>query len=355
MAEVSYPFNASNASGGQSQVQQTQWQSMSHMWGGDRIDFRATASTYVAGTLPFSLTSLGGRNFAIVAGSAWVGGFYYTLTSSITLAIDPNLTAQARKDTIVIRADLTLGSVNIVVVKGQPSASPVAPRPQRNPGGQWEMVLYEMTVPANNGAVSANGRFQYDMPTVFGSPWDLRETMDYAEVGSFGYDMDSDGGDSQNEAFKSRDGYVITRHLGKSRTYTPSLAQSATQPATRSGRWRWIAPNTVWFTATLQNTVTSDIVRSGSNFQFGVSLPVPANGKEAQILTGYVNNNPPHAKLPNFISLTVVLPKGNPNSNAFLWYPNPGTTAEGLDGFNILPGLATMTISGVYEANAFAE
>lgn len=355
MAEVSYPFNVSNASGGQSQVQQTQWQNMSHMWGGDRIDFKVTASTYPNGTLPFYLVLLGGRNFEVQHGSAWVGGFYYTLTNSITLSIDPNLTSQARKDTIVIRADLAVGSVNIAVVKGQPSASPVAPRPQRVPGGQWEMVLYEISVPANNGAPSAIGRFQFDMPTVFGSPWNLRETMDYAEVGSFGYDMDSDGGDSQNEAFKGRDGYVITRHLGKSRTYTPNLVQSATQPATRTGRWRWIAPNMIWFTATLHSTVTSDIVRSGSNFQFGVTLPVPANGNNAQVLTGYVDNDPVHGKLPNFISLTVVLPAGNPNSNAFLWYPDPTRTTEGLDGFNILPGLATMTISGVYEANAFTE
>lgn len=358
MAETSYPFSQSNSSGGTADVGQGEWQNMSRMWGGDRIDFQLTATSYSTGTLPFPITLVNNRDYAIGPGAAWVGGFYYINDSSLTLSIDPNLSAQGRIDTIVLRADLTVGSVNLTVVKGQPSASPVAPRPQRNPGGQWEMVLHQVTVPANNGALSQADRFQMDTPPHVAVPWNMVDVMKNAmPVGSFAVDMDSNGGDSQNEAFLGRDGYVVTRHFGKSRTYTPSFIQSATQPSKRSGRWRYIAPNVVWFQATLQSTVSSDIQRSGTNFQFGVTLPVPANGQGTQVLQGFVDNDPQHGSplLPNYMSITGVIPAGNAQSNAFLYYPNASTVTQGLDGFARLPGLATLSISGVYEADAFSE
>ncbi|WP_406153567.1 hypothetical protein OH797_31855 [Streptomyces anulatus] len=355
MAETSYPFSAANGSGGTAMVSQTQWQKMGHLWGGDRVDFRLTATTYSSTALPFAVRVVNARDIEVKPGRAWVGGFFYELDAAKTVPVDPNLTDKARIDTVVLRADVPKGSVNLAVVKGQPSASPIAPQPQRNLGQQWEMVLYEVSVPANNGAISAASRLTFDMPPAVSTPWNTRDSASYVERGSFLYDMDTNGGDTQYEAFVGRDGYVITRHFGKSRTYTPSLVQSTSQPGSRSGRWRWIAPNMVWFTATFSTTTTSEIKTSGNNWQLGFTLPTPANGGSAQILSGVLQNPDVRSNLPNFIDIKTVLPQGNSSSNAYLYFPNSSNLKQGLDGLRVFPGKSKLMVSGVYETDVFSE
>ncbi|MFD8088976.1 hypothetical protein [Streptomyces malaysiensis] len=355
MAETSYPFSAANSSGGTAMVSQTQWQKMGHLWGGDRVDYNLTATSYSSTALPFASRVVNTRDVEIQPGRAWVGGFFYELDAAKTVSIDANLTDKARVDTIVIRADMSKGSVNLAAVKGQPSASPIAPLPQRALGQQWEMVLYEISVPANNGAISAQSRMSFSMPPHVASPWNTRDTAYYLERGSFIYDMDVNGGDTQYEAFIGRDGYVINRHFGKSRKYTPSMLNSSGQPGSRSGRWRYIAPNMVWFSVTLATTTTSAISTSGSNWQLGFTLPVAANGSNAQIIKGLLKNPDQRSSLPNFIDITCELPKGNSSSNAYLYYPNTSTLKQGLDGLRTLPGKSTLTLSGTYEIDAFGE
>jgi hypothetical protein len=352
MAELSYPFSAANGSGGSNTVSQAQWQKMSHLWGGDRIDTRLTASSYTNGALPFVAT-VSSRNIVVAAGTAWVGGFYYELTGTKSLAIADNTTQYSRTDLIVIRADLAAGSVNLAVIQGQPAATPIAPQPSRTVGGAWDMVLHEVTVPGNNAAIGVSSRNQYDMPAPVASPWNTDLTAPYTQVGTFLYDMDSNNNDSQSEGFKGRDGYLTTRHLGKSLAYTPSMFNGKTSPPTRKGRWRWIAPNLINFSMTFEAYEDTGVTVSGNNWYLGATLPKPANGAMRQVLTGFLSNPNEGGNMPN--AMQILAHTSTNSTNLTLYTPNWTNLAQALDGLRALPAGSTLYISGTYEANAFNE
>ncbi|MGV9693322.1 hypothetical protein ACWDUX_29930 [Streptomyces sp. NPDC003444] len=357
MAEVSYPFAQANASGGSAILSQDQWQKMARMWGGDRIDFRLTSTTYSDASLPFSSRVINNRQIEIQPGRAWVGGFFYELTSSFVVNIESNPLDKIRKDTIVLRTDFTKGSANIVVVKGQPSASPVPPQPVRTIGGLWDMVLHEVTAPAKDGAITLNTRQQFDMPPSIAAPWNARSTADYVQPGTLIYDLDVNTTDGQYEAFKGRDGYVTTRHLGKSLAYTPNLLGVASQsiPAQyREGRWRYIAPGMVFFSVKILNSLSTAVTRKAGEWRLGITLPTPAHGATGQTFSGHVVNPGLHG-LPNYFSVSGTTLEGAASSNMYFLTPNPATPKEGLDGMWTLPSKATLHISGVYEANSFGE
>jgi hypothetical protein len=357
MAEISYPFNADNANGGTSIVSQTQWQAMAAMWGGDRVDFQLTASTYGTTSLPFNARVINGRTVEIAAGKAWVGGFYYQNTALKNVTIASNATSKPRKDLIVLQADMAKSAVNIVVVQGTASATPVVPQPRRQPGGLWEMPLYEVTAAALDASVTIVGRMPFNAPTPVTYPWNTTESAAMLPRGALVYDMDNNGGDTQYEAFNGRDGYVITRHFGKSKTYTPSMVGIG-NPATRQGRWRWIAPNTVWFSIYIQSTSTSDLKIPSTGWTYGVTLPVPANAKTGQVFTGHLDNNIVGASpnLPNFVEIVGKVNRGSPTQTMYLYMPNRNYTAgTGLDGIDYFPRKGHLIISGIYEAAQIKE
>lgn len=353
MAELSYPFNADNANGGSQIVSQAQWQSMARMWGGDRVDFQLTATSYGTTSLPFNATIVNGRTVQISPGKAWVGGFYYTLTATQSVTIPNNSTTKPRKDLIVLQADMAKSAVNLAVLTGTAAATPVPPTLRRQVGGIWEMPLYEVDAAANNASITISARMPFDMPERVSYPWNASLGAPLLPRGTFSYDMDNNGGDSQSEAFNGRDGYVITRHLGESRTYTPSMVNIG-NPATRSGRWRWIAPNMVWFSVYIASTSTADLKVTGDNWTYGVTLPVPANGSTGQVFQGHMDNNGTGASpnLPNFVDITAKTNRGGSTSTMFLYMPNANYTANtGLDGITYFPRKGFLTISGIYESN----
>ncbi|MEU3825233.1 hypothetical protein AB0F36_07895 [Streptomyces sp. NPDC029080] len=352
MAELSYPFSAANGSGGSNTVSQAQWQKMARMWGGDRVDRRLTASSYESTDLPF-YTSTTGRTVVVNAGRAWVGGFYYELTGTQSLTIADNTSKYPRIDIIVLRADLTAGSVNLAVVAGQPAATPVAPQPTRATSGNWEMVLHEVAVPANNAAISVSSRLQFDMPPVLESPWNTDLTASYVQSGTFLYDMDVNRNTSQTEGFKGRDGFMWTRTLGKSYSYTPSMFNGKSSPGVRKGRYRWIAPNTVYFEAEFDAYEDVGVAVSGSNTYLGITLPTPASGAMRQVLTGLIANPAEQGNMPNLMQITALT--GSGTSNVALYTQNWTNLAQGLDGLRLLPPQSKLYISGTYEANVFNE
>jgi hypothetical protein len=354
VAEISYPFNEANANGGSQIVSQAQWQSMANMWGGDRVDFQLTASTYGTTSLPFNATIVNGRTVQINPGKAWVGGFYYSLTAQQSVTIPNNSTTKPRKDLIVLQADMAKSAVNLAVVTGTAAATPVAPTPRRQAGGLWEMPLYEVDAAANNASVSISGRMPFNIPARVAYPWNANESAALQPRGTFYIDMDNNSNYTQHEAFNGRDGRLITRHLGKSLTYTPSMVGIG-NPAVRQGRWRWIAPNTVWFSLYIQSTSTADLKIPSTGWTYGVTLPTPANGATGQVFQGHIDNNGTGASpnLPNFVDITAKTNRGSSTSTAYLYMPNRNyTTGTGLDGIDYFPRKGFLTISGVYEAAA---
>lgn len=353
MAELSYPFNAANANGGSQIVSETEWQAMAKLWGGDRVDFNLTSTSYDNFALPFYATVVNGRTVQINPGKAWVGGFYYTLTSQGSVTIPSNATTHPRKDLIVLRADMSKSAVNLAVLTGTPAATPKPPTPRRQPGGIWEMPLYEVTAAANNASVSLSLRAPFHVPDRVAYPWNMDLAAPLLTRGSFVYDMDNNGGDSQKEGYVGRDGYVVTRHLGNARTYTPSLVNCG-EPATKVGRWRWIAPNTVYFSVYMNNTSSSDLKAPSGEWIIGVTLPTSVSPYTGQVINGHIDNNGSGAStvLPNFVEVIGKTSRGTSSSTLWLYVPNPSySTKSGLDGLRVIPRRSHLTISGTYEAN----
>lgn len=352
MAEISFPFDADNPSGGTSVVSQTQWQQMALAWsGGDRIDHALTNGS----NLPFIGTVQNGRQVRIGSGNAWVGGFYYRNTSSQILTVADNTTSKGRRDLIVIRLDMTKSAAQLALVKGVEAGTPAEPHPTQQAGGIWEMALYAVDVPANQGAISVARRAPFSMPSPVAYPWSAPESASLAPRNAVSFDLDSNSNGGQTESFNGSDGYAITRHLGKSLAYTPNTVNTdwTIPAANRNGRWRWVSPNLLWFQATIQNDYDKGAMANGSNWRVGITLPKDSNPRGIQVLHGYLSNPDRSGNLPNMISITATT---NPKSNIlYLHTPNNSTPSEGLDGLRGFPARSTFSISGVVETNEFNE
>ncbi|MEU2513786.1 hypothetical protein [Streptomyces syringium] len=349
MAEFSYPFSKKNDSGGRETVSQLDWQDMAKMWGGDRVDFQLTNNSYQSGALPFSTRVINGRTVELKPGAAWVGGFYYKSDAALTVEVEANPTENPRRDTVVVRVDLMKGSANIVLVKGQPSKAPIAPQPQRVPGQRWEMVLHEVLVPAKDGAITVTACAPYDMPAPVAAPWNATPTAQHLPAGTFVYDLDSNSNDGQYEAFKGRDGYVITRHLGKPKTYTPQIVNTGKLPSgiLYRGIWRWIAPGTVFFSVDIDNTSNTDIKQSGSG-PLGFTLPVNPTPDIGQAFSGSMLNAGYEGSMPNYVDLKGMSYIGNRTNVVKILYPNEKHVHEGLDHLLIIPRRSSIIFSGTY-------
>jgi hypothetical protein len=353
MAEISYPFTADSAGGGQQMMNQAQWQYLSRLGNKDRVDLRLVSTSYDSEELPFAATVVSTTSVRVGSGRAIVGGFYYQLTQSQTVPIASNTGTTSRIDLVILRLNMSTSSVNLAVKQGQPAAAPKAPTLTRDYGDVWEMALHQVTVPANSGALTILNVAAYDMPDRVEAPWDADTVAEFQQSGTFVYDMDVNNNYTQTEVFKGRDGIVPTRHLGRSRTYTPNLfnGKYTLDPAMRSGRWRWIAPDVVHVSMSFTAYEDQGLVVSGSNWYLGATLPQPANGQIRQVLTGFLSNPEAQGGTPN--AAQVIAHTQANSSNLTLYTPNSTNLAQGLDGFRVLPPRSTLYISGTYESNRF--
>lgn len=358
MAEISYPFTADSAGGGQQMMSQAQWQYLSQNFAKDRVDFRLEKTSIGSFDLPFAASVVSNTSVTIQPGRALVGGFYYQLTSVATVPLDSNTGSTGRIDVIVLRANMSTSSVNITVVKGQPAAVPQRPTLTRNYGGVWEMPLFQITVPANSGALSILNVMPFDTFETATVPWNAPHAANYRPNGSFLIDMDSNNTDTQTEYWVGRDGNVISRDLAKTRSYTPSLVNvnSDLPSANRKGRWRWIAPGMVYFSVYLANDYEdSGPIRQDSK-SLGITLPTPASGITGALVTGMLKNPYLNSGLPNLVDLTVQINQGGASQTvAYINHPNADNTSEGLDNLRAIPPRSNLTISGVYEASTFGN
>ncbi|MEU0952788.1 hypothetical protein ABZ353_10660 [Streptomyces niveus] len=356
MAEISYPFAEDNSFGGTKTVSQFEWQKMSQLWAQDRIDFQITNSSYSQGSLPL-WASISGANLLVQSGSAWVGGFYYRNTGQISKTAPTNSGSLPRTDLVVLRADMSKGSVNLEIKTGTPSANPVEPALQRALGGIWEFPLWAITLAANNGARALQDRRRYDGPGMVYAAYNGPQVSASYPQGNIVVDLDSNTNDVQSEGFSGRDGFVSTRHFGKSKTYTPSLLGTTNvngvSALNRKGRWRWIAPNMFWFCIYFNHIGPTNVAATGSNWRLGVTLPVVSNPTMIQTISGFLNNPDKLAGLPN--SMAIHATTGAGTNQLWLHYPNPNTVTEGLDGLRTIPGKSVLSISGVVEGNEFNE
>lgn len=349
MAETSYPFAEDTPGGGSKMLSQVQWQNMAHLWSADRVDFQLNETTYASSALPF-YAAFSGSNIVIQPGAAWVGGFYYKLDAPYTMATPTNTGSSPRNDLIVLRCDMATGSVNIARKTGLPSPAPKDPFPQRTPGGIWEMPLWTITLAANNGDRDLSDRRRFDGPGRVWAPWNALDVSNGIAPGNFVVDMDSNNNYTQFEGYRGRDGFMVARHLGKRREYTPDLFTVTNKPASanRKGYWRYIAPGTVQFSVLFSNTSTKAV--STTTTIIGFTLPVPASKTAPSSFQGFLDNPEVRNEVPNFVDIPS---RSTGGSNAYLYYPNTTTLKQGLDGLRLIPGKSTLHVSGVYETNEF--
>ena len=355
MAEISYPFNADNATTGAAKaVSETRWQSMAHMWGGDRVDFILPAGATSYASMPFTMKVNNVTSIQVGVGKAWVGGFYYELTSAMNLTIAANTSTTGRLDLIVVRLDMAKPSVNLAVRKGTNAATPLLPQPVRQPGGVWELPLAQVTVPANGGALSIGVRQPFNMPPNVAFPWNAPEAMALTPPTTFGYDVDSNTNGHQNEYYNGRTGPIITRTMDGTSTFTPALINDSNLPSTNityKGQWRWIAPGTVSFSLSVHSS--NPTMSTDNQVAYGIRLPVPASTSIRQVFNGTLNNPFLTGGYPSFTSLTGFTGSGVASSYFSIYLPSPGASTEGLDNFRMFPNGSTIYFSGTYEANTF--
>lgn len=355
MAEISYPFNADNATTGAAKaVSESQWQNMAHMWGGDRVDYALGFGSESTLSLPFPYKVINNTTVQIGAGKAWCGGFYYELTAPMNVTVTANAATTGRIDLVVIRVDMAKPAVNLAVRKGVNGATPIAPRPVRQAGGVWELPIYEVTVPANNGTIALASRAPYPTPPSVGFPWNASPSADLMPAGTISYDMDNNQDGIRTERYTDRTGVVATRSMGPMSSYTPSLLLDSNLPTlgiTYTGRWRWIAPNTVSFNLYIHNARND--MSSDNGVAYGIRLPVPASTTIRQVFNGVLNNAANMGGYPTFTTLTGFSGSGAASSYFSVYLPSPTNPAGGLDNFRTFPSRSSIYFSGTYEANIF--
>ena len=101
-----------------------------------------------------------GMYVSISGGKAIINGYYVANTTPLTIAVDAADTL-GRKDIVVVGVDTSteVRAGNIYIIKGTPSATPVAPAPARTTTKN-ELVLCEISVPA--GATSIPSEYIAD-------------------------------------------------------------------------------------------------------------------------------------------------------------------------------------------------
>jgi hypothetical protein len=121
--------------------------------GSSRVYGTSFASTGVG---DLALTT-SGLTVTLALGRAHVRGAGYERTGtawSTTLATNTN--ANPRIDRIVLRRDLTAGTVVPTVIQGTPAATPTVPAATQVEDGVWDLPLFNVQVPGGSGTTLTN-------------------------------------------------------------------------------------------------------------------------------------------------------------------------------------------------------
>lgn len=98
-----------------------------------------------------------GLSVSVAAGRANLQSRWLLNDAALTLSIDAASTTYGRIDAVVMRLSESSRNISIVVKKGTPASSPVAPSLTRS-GGTYEMALAYVTVAANASSVSVTDK-----------------------------------------------------------------------------------------------------------------------------------------------------------------------------------------------------
>ena len=116
-----------------------------------------TASTTYATPLAVTAGATSSHSATVAAGRAWVYGFGYWNTATVTVTLDAE-EANPRIDRIVLRASWAAQTTRITAIKGTAAASPTAPAITQTASTTWDIKLAQVRLNADGTIVVTDER-----------------------------------------------------------------------------------------------------------------------------------------------------------------------------------------------------
>lgn len=142
-ADKAYPYDA----GAGASVLESQWRAMARWWvtsGPIRLEDIGS----------FTAATTGARSISVDAGRCWIEGAFGEFTGATTVSFATNTSGNTRIDLVVLRNDFTANKIQMDVLQGTPSGTPVAPTPTQN-SAKWEVPLWQVSCANNFTAILA--------------------------------------------------------------------------------------------------------------------------------------------------------------------------------------------------------
>lgn len=342
MAETSWPFSGPDSQ----RVDAPRWQTL----------IAAGATTGVLGrwgdsALSVSVSRSQTGAVDVAPGKALVRGFAYALDQVLTLPLSKQTSTSApRIDLVVLELDVAGGKVSARVLKGQPGSTPRPPGVTQITGGIWQYPLAQVTVRRKETAVDEIR----DVRTLVdsGRPPAVRETQvpTNPTPGDLIYYRSDATNAEELHMYAANGGWSIVGSIGKARTYTPRLSWDGGSYRAK-GHFQWMTSNFVWVTINITNT-------SGRDWQhrMNISLPTKSRGGITQVLQCTMHSprsqKPFPLDPPTYSNGTAIVTGGASCQPIIQTY---GNYILDTDSWLLFPKDATMSVSGVFEADYFHE
>lgn len=119
-------------------------------WLAEYIKALVTTGVYSA---ELAVSAPGGMNVAVASGRAWLEGYLYQLDGPKTMAVQTAHATLHRKDTLVVRLDMTTRVITAQLLTGTPASTPTAPAIVRD-ADTYDLKLAEIYVAAGTTAIT---------------------------------------------------------------------------------------------------------------------------------------------------------------------------------------------------------
>lgn len=104
--------------------------------------------------LDISVNTGADRALTLASGAAFVQGYFYENSSTVSVTLEENISGSPRLDRIVLRVDWEERTVRVAVLTGTPTATPGLPELTQIRGKTWEESLYYVWVESSVGVLS---------------------------------------------------------------------------------------------------------------------------------------------------------------------------------------------------------
>ncbi|WP_368657624.1 hypothetical protein AB3Z07_21155 [Metabacillus halosaccharovorans] len=144
MAITYFPFDTGQGAN----ITEEQWNKMAQQWVETGIIQRYLNELDV-------YADSSGMQVKVKSGSSWIKGHYFESDAEEILSIGQSDAINPRIDRVIVRMDRGLNLIELAVLQGTPSVSPIPPVMTQNTS-RWEISLAFVSVPAGAVTISSN-------------------------------------------------------------------------------------------------------------------------------------------------------------------------------------------------------